>query len=131
MTAEADRLSRAGNYVLGLMSESDRERAERDLEIDQAFRDEVLSLAQRMQVLDLAPHRNADPVEQWKLIAERIGELPQMRGRGGAPVVAPVTQEVRPVEKTLHAGPPRQALIYAVSLIVAFAAGYLAALWWM
>ena len=42
MTGEADRMSRAGSYVLGLMDEADRERAERDLEIDPAFRDAVV-----------------------------------------------------------------------------------------
>ena len=51
MSAEADRLSRAGNYVLGLMNDTDRARAERDLEIDPAFRDAVFSIAERIFVL--------------------------------------------------------------------------------
>ena len=32
-----DRMDRAGRYVLGLMDDDERERAERDLEIDPAF----------------------------------------------------------------------------------------------
>lgn len=34
MGGEGERLSRAGNYVLGLMGEAERQRAERDLEVD-------------------------------------------------------------------------------------------------
>jgi anti-sigma-K factor RskA len=79
VSGEGDRLTRAGNYVLGLMSEADRERAERDLELDPAFRDAVLSIAERMQALDFAPQKDMAPAERWKLIAERINELPQMR----------------------------------------------------
>ena len=128
MTAETDRLSRAGSYVLGLMSESDRERAERDLEIDPAFRDAVVQVAERMAVLDFAPQKDADPSEQWKLVADRIGELPQMRRRAGTPAIIPVSKKVETVGQGLHAIPSRRALIYAVSLIAAFAAGYLVAL---
>lgn len=79
MSAEGERLSRAGNYVLGLMSDADRARAERDLEVDPAFRDAVLSIAERMHALDFAPQKDIDPAERWRQIAERIGELPQMR----------------------------------------------------
>ncbi len=97
LSADGDKLARAGSYVLGLMSEADRERAERDLEIDPAFRDAVLSIAERMQALDFAPQKDMAPAERWKLIAERINELPQMRrptitagaGVGKVDVVAP------------------------------------------
>ena len=40
MASESDRIARAGDYVLGLMNDRDRQRAERDLEIDPAFRDQ-------------------------------------------------------------------------------------------
>ena len=46
----SDRIARAGDYVLGLMNDAERERAERDLEIDPAFRDAVLQLAERMHM---------------------------------------------------------------------------------
>jgi hypothetical protein len=81
MASEGERLSRAGNYVLGLMSAVDRERAERDLEIDPAFRDAVVQIAERMLVLDFAPQKELSPADQWKAITARIGEMPQMRGR--------------------------------------------------
>jgi len=61
MNGEGERLSRAGNYVLGLMSETDRRRAERDLEFDPAFREAVLRVAERMRLLDFAPQRDIDP----------------------------------------------------------------------
>ena len=47
-----DRMDRAGRYVLGLMDDDERERAERDLEIDPAFRDAMMVIAERMHVFD-------------------------------------------------------------------------------
>ena len=55
MTSEADRMSRAGSYVLGLMNDTDRERAERDLETDAEFRDAVVRIAERLHLIDLTP----------------------------------------------------------------------------
>ena len=46
-------MSRAGSYVLGLMGEAERERAERDLEVDAEFRDAVLHIAERLHLIDL------------------------------------------------------------------------------
>lgn len=54
MASESDRIARASDYVRGLMNDAERERAERDLEIDPAFRDEVVRLAERMHVFDRA-----------------------------------------------------------------------------
>ena len=128
MASEGERLSRAGNYVLGLMSAVDRERAERDLEIDPAFRDAVVRVAERMRVLDFAPQKELSPAEQWKAITARIGEMPQMRGRAEKPATVSAGK-VDTVGRGPHSVPSRQALVYAVSLIAAFVAGYLAALW--
>ena len=50
-----DRMDRAGRYVLGLMDDAERERAERDLEIDPAFRDAMVEIAERMHVFDHMP----------------------------------------------------------------------------
>ena len=81
MASESDRMTRAGDYVLGLMDDMQRERAERDLEIDAAFRDAVVQLAERMHVFDRAG-RSDDPLDKrWQLITQRIAELPQMRRR--------------------------------------------------
>lgn len=133
MQGETERLSRAGNYVLGLMGKADRERAERDLEIDPAFREAVLKVAERMEMIDLSPGSKNDAAERWRLIAERIGAMPQMRsladmsaGRG-TPQLRP--DKVKPIGQGLQAVPSLRAAIYAVGLIVAFAAGYFAALW--
>ena len=51
--SEQERMARAGDYVLGLMSDDERERAELDLERDAAFRDAVLAAAQNFHKLDL------------------------------------------------------------------------------
>lgn len=51
MTSQ-ERTMRAGDYVLGLMDEADRARAERDMTIDPEFREAVWSLAQRLEALD-------------------------------------------------------------------------------
>ena len=79
MTGEPDRMARAGNYVLGLMNADDRERAERDLEVDPAFRDAVVDIAARMRIIDLGPAPGADAADQWKQLARRIAEMPHMR----------------------------------------------------
>ena len=55
MASESDRIARAGDYVFGLMNDIERRRAERDLEIDPAFRDAVLRLAERMRAFDPEP----------------------------------------------------------------------------
>jgi len=60
MASESDRVARAGDYVLGLMNDRDRERAERDLEIDPAFRDTVMRLAERMHVFDRTGRPSGD-----------------------------------------------------------------------
>ncbi|WP_246674327.1 hypothetical protein [Mesorhizobium sp. B4-1-1] len=52
MSSESDRVARAGDYVFGLMNDRERARAERDLEIDPAFRDTVLRLAERLRAFD-------------------------------------------------------------------------------
>ena len=54
-----DRMERAGNYVRGLLDDRERARAERDLELDPAFREAVVEQAERMHVL----HRPASAAE--------------------------------------------------------------------
>jgi len=78
----SDRIARAGDYVLGLMNDAERERAERDLEIDPAFRDAVLQLAERMHMFDRAEKPGGLPANHWELVTQRIAELPQMRTSG-------------------------------------------------
>lgn len=129
MTGEGDRIARASDYVLGLMNERDRERAERDLEIDPAFRNAVMQLAERMHLFDRAGN-DAEPTSRpWHDIAAHIAALPQMpplgqdRTAGGKPVI----DGPRPsIGIGLQALPVRLAVSVAAGLIIAFALGYLA-----
>jgi len=145
----SDRMDRAGRYVLGLMDDDERERAERDLEIDPAFRDAMMVIAERMHVFDRAPD-NA-PQDGWGQIKERIDAMPQMRP---APDLEPVPQSepvppgpqvtfgrrrsdkfrdtiapetpAKTIGTGLHSAPSRRALMLALCLIAAFALGYVA-----
>lgn len=126
MTGESDRIARASDYVLGLMNERDRERAERDLEIDPAFRNAVMQLAERMHLFDRAATQDAN--RPWQGVAARIAELPQMSspGQGNAKAGKRIIDGPRqPVGIGLHALPGRLAIAVAAGLLVAFALGYL------
>ena len=129
MASESDRIARAGDYVLGLMNDAERERAERDLEIDPAFRDAVVQLAERMHVFDRSVQ--ADGGERWKQIAQRIADLPQMRVVGRdeakpAPVISKL--ERRPYGVGVHSLGGRRGAVIAIVLIAVFAVGHLAGL---
>jgi hypothetical protein len=145
-----DRIDRAERYVLGLMDEEERERAERDLEMDAAFRQAMVEMAERMHVFDHMPAAEKTPDDDWRLLKERIAAMPQMRA---APTVEPVASTPEPAEPKvifgrrrsdrlhamiipetpprtigtgLHSVPSRRALILALALIAAFALGYAA-----
>lgn len=83
MTAK-DRMARAEDYVFGLMNEQERERAERDMEVDHEFRDCVMVLAERLRMLHrakgAAPMSDAD----WSQITQHIALMPQMSGQDAA-----------------------------------------------
>ncbi|WP_027060170.1 hypothetical protein [Mesorhizobium loti] len=126
MAGESDRIARAGDYVLGLMNDKERERAERDLEIDPAFRDAVVRLAERMHAFDRAERSGDD--NRWRLISQRIAELPQMRviGQDGAkptPVIRSLGR--RPYGVGVHSLGGRRGVVIAMVLIAVFALGYL------
>ena len=126
MASESDRVARAGDYVLGLMNDRDRERAERDLEIDPAFRDTVMRLAERMHVFDRAEPSGG--IDRWRQISQRIAEMPQMRVVGHdetkpAPVISKL--ERRPYGVGVHSLGGRRGAVIAIALIVVFALGYL------
>jgi hypothetical protein len=135
MASESDRVARAGNYVLGLMNDRDRERAERDLEIDPAFRDTVLRLAERMHVFDRAGPSDGAPDSRWRLVSQRIGELPQMRlaGVGDGEPKPPITihkLERPPHGVGLRSRDGRRGTAIAIALVAAFALGFLTGAWW-
>lgn len=120
MPREADRMKRAGNYVLGLMDDVERARAERDLQIDPDFRAAVLGVAERMHLLDLKP--DTASADAWRAIAARIAELPQMRG---SPAVGP-SQGAGPTGIGLHSVSGARGRLVAIGLIAACAVGYAA-----
>ncbi|ESZ08990.1 hypothetical protein NKH47_12175 [Mesorhizobium sp. M1060] len=125
MASESDRVARAGDYVLGLMNDRDRERAERDLEIDPAFRDTVMRLAERMHVFDRTGRPSGDG-DRWRLISQRIAELPQMRVVGhdeAKPVIGRL--ERKPYGVGVHSLGGRRGFAIAITLMVVFALGYL------
>lgn len=78
MVSDAERMARAGEYVLGRMSAPERERAERDLEIDAAFRLAVMEVAERMR----HAHKSGDGAAEaaWAGLARRLAALPHMQG---------------------------------------------------
>lgn len=126
----SDRIARAGDYVLGLMNDAERERAERDLEIDPAFRDAVLQLAERMHMFDRAEKPGGLPANHWELVTQRIAELPQMRSvdLGGndakpRPVIRSLSRS--PYGVGVHSLGGRRGFVVAIVLIAVFALGYL------
>ena len=125
MVGERDRIGRAGDYVLGLMSDTDRERAERDLEIDPAFRDAVLQLAERMHMFDRV-EKPALPANHWALVTQRLAELPQMRSVGLGNDAKPVIRSLSrpPYGVGVHSLGGRRGFVVAIVLIVVFALGY-------
>lgn len=129
MTGEVDRMSRAGSYVLGLMGDADRERAERDLEVDPEFSDAVLRVAERLRLIDLNPAAEPGAPDRWQMLAQRISEMPHMRLGSSMPAKAPVAHSADATGRGLHAVPSRRAAALAIILIATFAAGHLAALW--
>jgi anti-sigma-K factor RskA len=101
MVSEAERIARAGEYVLGRMSAAERERAERDLETDAEFRMAVMMVAERARRFGRSG--GADAVEAgWSDIARRLEALPHMRsGR-------PLDGHGAPVLPVVEPGPRRQ-----------------------
>ena len=127
MARESDRVARAGDYVLGLMNDAERERAERDLEIDPAFRDAVVDLAERMHIIGRA--EPADGEARWEQITQSIVDLPQMRSSGLGDARSPTvirSLPQRPHGIGLHTLGGRRGFAVAVGLMAAFALGYLA-----
>jgi len=130
MAKHKEELSRAGTYVLGLMSDIERARAERDLEIDPQFRADVLRIAERLQLV-ATPGRGNSEEERWSAVSSKLAELPQMRRRqpvdsgDGAdkPLLKPVG---RPDWQGPQSVPSFRAGVIALGLIAAFIVGYAA-----
>lgn len=133
MASESDRIARAGDYVFGLMDERERARAERDLETDPAFRATVLRLASHLRELDPSRASSVQSEERWRLVQQRLAELPQMRPAGmdesdsrPSPPPAPISRVAhRPYGVGINSLGGRRGLLLAIALLVAFALGYL------
>lgn len=122
-----DRMARAEDYVLGLMDEHERVRAERDMEVDPEFRECVLNLAQKLQRLHDMKRPAGSADEAWNEIAARIASLPHMAGEA---IRVPRARDLAPrppIGRGLHALGGRRGLAVALGLIAVFALGYLAA----
>jgi anti-sigma-K factor RskA len=127
MPGENSRVARAGDYILGLMSDAERERAERDLEVDAAFRDTVMQMAERMRVFDrAAPDTDPPDDDRWKFIAGRIAELPQMQFSVAGGSTTRAADSSRTGRFSLLSTTGGHVLAIGASLILAFALGYLA-----
>jgi hypothetical protein len=128
MSSESDRVARAGDYVFGLMNDRERARAERDLEIDAAFRDTVLRLAERLRALDPAAPAPEGHGNRWELVTQRLAALPQMQTRLAAdpPPVMIHRPGRKPYGVGLHSLGGRLGFVIALALLAAFALGYIA-----
>ena len=126
MTGDNDRMARAGDFVLGRMNEAERERAQKDLERDPAFRDAVIRLAERLRSHGLGS--GAQTASLWRLVESDIASMPQMKA---APIAAAATATPGPAPAAAHAlGGWRGALLaacLAAACGVGFVAGRLAA----
>lgn len=121
MTTEAERLARAGNYILGMMNDAERERAEHDLEVDDAFRNAVIHVAERMHLFE-APGSDGRS-DGWEAVAARLAELPQMRT---APLAEAMTPAPRAPARQAVAWRGRNLALGAVALAAVFALGFAA-----
>lgn len=130
MMTETDRMARAGHYVSGLMSETERERAELDLERDSSFRDAVVTVSQRMRAIDGVPSLDRNSDELWAEIAARLAELPQLRNV--LPFEQPsrrpeiiVNKPIRTISLDVLGGPhQRRVAALAACFCLIFAAGF-------
>jgi len=130
MTGNDERMGRASAYVLGLMDDDARERAERDMLTDPEFLACVARLANRMR------SRPAAAPETWEAIARHIADLPQMKGMkdGAAPApeaaaawperAAPHLRKLRVIGSSPSALGGLRGSIVAASVLVALCIGY-------
>jgi len=133
MAEGSDRMARASNYVLGLMDDEERERAERDLERDGDFRDAVVEIAERMHLFDIRKPPGTLPQTMWETISARIADMPQMHaaspgiGKDNATRTVIQPEGAKVTWRGPHSvGGPR-GLLMAGALIAAFALGYFTA----
>lgn len=129
---DRDRMARAGHYVSGLMSETERERAERDLTRDSSFRDAVITVSQKMRAIDGLPEIDRDSDELWADVASRLGALPQLRNvlvlhtsrRAAIAAPQPVLPTALQAFASRYLSRARVSAV-AMAVVVIFGAGYM------
>lgn len=131
-----DRMSRAEDYVFGLMDEHERERAERDMEVDPEFRNCVMVLGEQLRRLRDEPNVPVSiPDDAWREISQRIAAMPHLAGAETAARMAGMLPPARdPSRKGLlgikrpyaHQFGGWRGTVVAGGLVAAMAVGYLA-----
>jgi hypothetical protein len=109
-----------------MMDDAERERAEHDLERDDAFRFAVMQVAERMHLFDVP---GAGAQDEWQAVAAKLAELPQMRT---LPVrEALLAPAVAVPASSASVGPRRLwvAVAMAALVVAAFVAGRWSAGW--
>jgi len=97
-------MARAGAYVFGLMDDDARERAEHDMMVDPEFLACVARFAR--QVRPGSPQAGSAPEAHWQDVAQRIADLPQMKGMKDAAPLPPAP------DAALHPQSPPQAAFF-------------------
>ena len=118
---DKDRMARADDYVFGRMGDKERERAEHDMEIDDGFRDAVAALALRLYSVKEQTEAGP-PAGIWQAVEAGIATMPQMQR---ATPAAPVVESAAPVKPAADAAGGWRILWIVLSLIAAFALGFL------
>ena len=116
MSEAIDNKARAGEYVLGLLDESQAAEAERTYNTDPSFRQHVDALRAHMMPLDMTAEPDAVPDGMWARIAGQLSDLPQERPD-------PLTP---PWQASLSRGPSNRwrQVALAASLVLGLGVGY-------
>lgn len=133
MPRQSERLERAARYVAGVMGDAEREAAERDMATDDAFREAVVAVAERMHLFDLPTDASdAGSEQRWRAVASRIAEMPHLPAFG-PPTPEPahghrprIAGRTTPVGRGLSDTGDRRTTAIAIGLTIAFALGFLA-----
>lgn len=121
MTDETAMLARAGDYVLGLMDDAERARAELDLQKDESFREAIVRLASHLHQIDLTASAEPIPDTMWDNIKEHIRALPSAGG-GVSPSKPEISSDGNP--RIGNAGWARRVAM-AACLLLGAGLGYL------
>jgi len=84
-----ERMARAEAYVFGLMNEHERDRAQRDMEVDPEFRECVMALGEQLRRLrERADVPVSIPEDAWQDISRRVAAMPHLTGAETAARIA-------------------------------------------